>query len=237
MVGLLAGLLLILYFSQFNGGFGNQGDFGAFGDFIGGTLNPILGFITVVLLIWSLRKQAEALKVSQTELALTRQELAETKQEAALSRLAMEAQVKHLEKEAQRNELQSIIKTQFEIVEKLMTTSLNTRDCNFADVMNQTQEGAHWTPKFKEQFNSPNPSACQIVGRELEVQLLQLGALALEYTRISSSPLLALPYLVKARALVLGFRRFHQSISNEKLLRMLEEQIEHFQKTISSTDK
>ncbi|MBO2594440.1 hypothetical protein [Shewanella algae] len=94
--------ILNLYFTQFGWPLGNKGDFGAFGDYIGGTLNPILGFITVVLLIWSLRTQ-------QKELALTRQELADTKRETELSRKAMQAQVKHLEREAKLNELMRML--------------------------------------------------------------------------------------------------------------------------------
>ncbi|MBO2644706.1 hypothetical protein AYI74_10000 [Shewanella algae] len=94
--------ILNLYFTQFGWPLGNKEDFGAFGDYIGGTLNPILGFITVVLLIWSLRTQ-------QKELALTRQELADTKRETELSRKAMQAQVKHLEREAKLNELMRML--------------------------------------------------------------------------------------------------------------------------------
>ncbi|WP_345858713.1 hypothetical protein [Shewanella algae] len=101
---LFAVIFLTLYFVNFNGSFGNQGDFGTFGDFIGGTLNPILGFATVFLLVLSLRKQSKELTLSREELALTRQELSETKQEAALSRRAMEEQVNHLKQEAKLNE-------------------------------------------------------------------------------------------------------------------------------------
>lgn len=98
LLAVIAAFLLTLYFMNFNGGWGNQGDFGAFGDFLGGVLNPILGFATVGLLIWSL-------KLQMNELALSRQELAETKKETSLSRKAMEAQVEHLQKEAKLNEL------------------------------------------------------------------------------------------------------------------------------------
>ncbi|MCU8060024.1 hypothetical protein L5L91_04445 [Shewanella sp. SM55] len=98
LLAIVAAFLLTLYFINFNGSWGNQGDFGAFGDFLGGVLNPILGFATVGLLIWSL-------KLQMNELALSRQELAETKKETSLSRKAMEAQVEHLQKEAKLNEL------------------------------------------------------------------------------------------------------------------------------------
>ncbi|CQD42258.1 hypothetical protein [Yersinia mollaretii] len=76
----MATILIILvvwyiYFSQFNYwdspldlfktdkwmGFSNEkGDWGTFGDFVGGVLNPILTFITIVMLINSLKLQREA---------------------------------------------------------------------------------------------------------------------------------------------------------------------------------
>ncbi|MBO2699830.1 hypothetical protein [Shewanella algae] len=94
---LFAVFFLLLYLINFNDGFGNQEDFGTFGDFLGGTLNPVLGFVTIVLLVLSLKKQSQELAMSREELALTREELAKTKEETALSRRAMEAQVKHLD--------------------------------------------------------------------------------------------------------------------------------------------
>jgi len=115
-LAIFAACLLVPYFWNFHGAWGNQGDFGAFGDFFGGILNPILGFATVTLLIWSLNLQLnelslsrKELSLSRKELALTRQELAETKEETALSRRAMEAQVEHLQKEAKLNEITRLI--------------------------------------------------------------------------------------------------------------------------------
>ncbi|MGI2182429.1 hypothetical protein ACRN9F_09300 [Shewanella oncorhynchi] len=99
---IVALILLGIYFSNFNGHWGDQGDFGTFGDFFGGTLNPILGFATVGLLILSL-------KLQMNELALTRIELAKTKEETALSRQAMQDQVVHLQKEAKLNELMRLM--------------------------------------------------------------------------------------------------------------------------------
>ena len=109
LLSIVAACLLALYFMNFNGGWGNQGDFGAFGDFLGGVLNPILGFATVGLLIWSLKLQMNELALSRQELALTRQELSETKEETALSRKAIEEQVAHIQKEAKLNELMRLM--------------------------------------------------------------------------------------------------------------------------------
>ncbi|WP_258406283.1 hypothetical protein [Shewanella halotolerans] len=109
LLALLGACILALYFMNFSGSWGNQADFGAFGDYVGGVLNPVLGFATVGLLIWSLKMQRDELSLSRQELALTRQELAETKEETALSRQAMEAQVNHVKVEAELNELTRLL--------------------------------------------------------------------------------------------------------------------------------
>lgn len=105
--------ILILYFLNFNSGWGTQETFAQFGDFIGGTLNPILGFATVALLIWSIRLQMK-------ELRLTREELAATKEEAKKSREALDQQVLHLERESKLSELNRMISQQKKIYENLL---------------------------------------------------------------------------------------------------------------------
>ncbi|MGY6434471.1 hypothetical protein ACXIUX_22935 [Vibrio parahaemolyticus] len=63
--------ILTIYFSKFNGEMGDQAIFGAFGDFVGGTLNPILSFITILLLVYSLRFQIEELTYTRKEIEKT----------------------------------------------------------------------------------------------------------------------------------------------------------------------
>ncbi|MDT3319258.1 hypothetical protein Q4Q52_05685 [Shewanella sp. SP1S2-4] len=94
-VALLALLLIGLYFLNFHSGVPDQEKFGQFGDYLGGVLNPILGFATVILLVHSL-------KIQSKELSLTRDELARSSD-------AMQRQVNHLEQEAKLNELMRVI--------------------------------------------------------------------------------------------------------------------------------
>jgi len=61
----------IIQFGDF-GNFGNQEKFGLFGDYIGGLTNPILTFLTVVLLIWSVQIQVKELNATREELEETR---------------------------------------------------------------------------------------------------------------------------------------------------------------------
>jgi hypothetical protein len=76
-LGLFCAILLGIYFINSNSnffknlGFGGNSDFGAFGDFVGGALNPILGFATVLLLIKSIHFQIEELRFTRKELAKT----------------------------------------------------------------------------------------------------------------------------------------------------------------------
>ncbi len=69
------GLLVLLYFWQFGsqGLSPDQGHWGQFGDYLGGTLNPLLGFTSVVLLALTLSEQ--------------RKMLAETRRQAVLEEL------------------------------------------------------------------------------------------------------------------------------------------------------
>lgn len=74
-------LALALYFYTFGSfGFGNQEAFALFGDFMGGLLNPILGFATILILLRSLWLQNEEMKATRKELEYTRNEMAATRQ-------------------------------------------------------------------------------------------------------------------------------------------------------------
>lgn len=61
---------LVFYFGNFNNGLSNdQSVWGAFGDFLGGILNPVLTFTTVYLLIRSLDAQRQTLGHSEQQLS------------------------------------------------------------------------------------------------------------------------------------------------------------------------
>jgi hypothetical protein len=47
---LVYGILLYKYFSHFNSGYSYEnGDWGTFGDFLGGSLSPLIGIISIIL--------------------------------------------------------------------------------------------------------------------------------------------------------------------------------------------
>ncbi|WP_440874954.1 hypothetical protein [Thalassotalea sp. PLHSN55] len=54
-------------------GLGSNADFGAFGDYLGGLLNPILGFLTVLLLVYSISFQLQELKRMNNQITETKE--------------------------------------------------------------------------------------------------------------------------------------------------------------------
>ncbi len=101
-----------IYFYIFDGNVSDkQNVWGVFGDYIGGTLNPILSFLALIALLFTIAIQTKQLYLSRKELELTKIELAKTAD-------AAQRQAKHLEKESRRSDI-------YRIIEKL-STRINT---------------------------------------------------------------------------------------------------------------
>jgi uncharacterized membrane protein len=88
-----------MYFFNFHGPISSsQGDWGTFGDFVGGILNPIFGFLSFVAVLITIILQNSEMVLTRQELELTRKEMersvsAQEKSESAL-RLQAETQIK-----------------------------------------------------------------------------------------------------------------------------------------------
>src|SRR6185369_1272820 len=72
IIGVLFFLFTILsYVNYFNGGIEpDTGTWGEFGDFIGGTVNPIFGFLTFIGVLWTISltyKELHSQKAQQTK--------------------------------------------------------------------------------------------------------------------------------------------------------------------------
>lgn len=81
----LFGFVLSLYLMEFNNGFSNENsDWGTFGDFLGGTLNPIFGFLSLIALLLTIVLQSKELE--STRIELERSASAQEKTEAALNK-------------------------------------------------------------------------------------------------------------------------------------------------------
>lgn len=96
---------------------GDTGVWGQFGDFAGGTLNPIFGFLTVMLLVLSIRVQKE--------------ELEETRKELANSSAALELQAKIAKEEKDFNamvQLSNFYQRNSDEIDKILMAVGNQQD-------------------------------------------------------------------------------------------------------------
>jgi len=85
-----AAFLVWLYGSHFGWELSpKQETWGQFGDYVGGLLNPLVGFFTVALLLLSLHLQNQLLKGTREQLAVSRQELELTRKEMEKSAEAL----------------------------------------------------------------------------------------------------------------------------------------------------
>lgn len=91
-----------LYFIQFSSGSlsTDQAVWGQFGDFVGGTANPILAFLTLSALVLTIILQSKQLSISSRELELSRRELELTREELSRSAHAQELSEKALRAQA-----------------------------------------------------------------------------------------------------------------------------------------
>ena len=81
----------VFYFINFSEGLSNDHErWGTFGDFIGGTLNPILSFLALIALLLTVVLQSRQAEISKNELELSRKEMEATRQELARSAVAQE---------------------------------------------------------------------------------------------------------------------------------------------------
>lgn len=83
--------------------------FGQFGDFIGGTLNPILAFLSFMALLYTIKIQTDELKLSREELEATRKELEG-------SRIAQQEQSESLKLQNEATKLQMFENTFYNLL-------------------------------------------------------------------------------------------------------------------------
>jgi len=92
--------VIIIYRYNFQGDFSvTQGDWGSFGDFVGGTLNPLFSLFALLALLITIRLQNDALRMSQKALEVNQHELSLSREEMALTRLELEGSKEALNKQ------------------------------------------------------------------------------------------------------------------------------------------
>jgi hypothetical protein len=108
-------VLVLAFYIYPRGGYSigtNPAFWGAFGDYVGGILNPIFGFITLLGLVITVGLQKQILDVQK-------QELAETKNELAKSAIALEIQNKTMLTQSFENIFFQMLSKQTNLLDKL----------------------------------------------------------------------------------------------------------------------
>ncbi|WP_323665891.1 putative phage abortive infection protein [Aliarcobacter butzleri] len=112
-------ILVITYFIFiFNLSDEQKGNWGTFGDFIGGTLNPIFALFSLFAIIYTIKIQTKELELSREELEATRKELEG-------SRIAQQEQSESLKLQNQATKLQMFENTFFKLFD-LFNLTKNT---------------------------------------------------------------------------------------------------------------
>lgn len=106
---LFIGLLVIYYFNIFPLDATEKGTWGTFGDFIGGTLNPLFALFSLFAIIYTIKIQTEELELSREELEATRKELEG-------SRIAQQEQSESLKLQNQATKVQIFENTFFQLL-------------------------------------------------------------------------------------------------------------------------
>lgn len=136
--------------------------FGQFGDFIGGTLNPILAFLSFMALLYTIKIQTDELKLSREELEATRKELEG-------SRIAQQEQSESLKLQNEATKLQIFENTFFKLIE---IYSLEVSNLN-ANMYIKHQYFMINELKFNYKTELENLSVGNIIGKSVVVNLLK----------------------------------------------------------------
>jgi hypothetical protein len=100
---------LCVYFYNFKNGLSTESsNWGTFGDFMGGTLNPIFALFSLFAIIYTIKIQTQELEFSREELEATRSELKE-------SRIAQQEQSESLKLQNEATKLQIFENTFFQL--------------------------------------------------------------------------------------------------------------------------
>lgn len=117
-------VVLVIYFYHFHGKPGDAEQFAFFGDFLGGALNPTLTFLTVFLLIWSIRVQMHELELTRNEMEMTRDELKNSSEALNSSQQAQNLSYQLQLKEVKRKQLSESLSEQYRLLDEIWDKNL-----------------------------------------------------------------------------------------------------------------
>lgn len=127
--GIGAAVLLavnLLYVARFWGApLGGPEAYGVFGDFMGGVANPILGFLTILLLVKSLSIQQQTLQSTEQEMKLSREALDLSRQEMERGNDVYQKQLIMQQRYNLRSQLEDHFNRCLQLHEDLFNTSVS----------------------------------------------------------------------------------------------------------------
>lgn len=112
-------------------------DWGVFGDFIGGTLNPLLAFFSFMLLLLNLKLQREQLDNAEEQLELNRKELELTRIELAKAAEAQVNSAKVMHEQLKTQDLQQFENLFFTLISQLQNTFEHLEDRGVIQVVHE----------------------------------------------------------------------------------------------------
>lgn len=111
-------IIILFYFSKFDGDLSIEHEkWGTFGDFVGGSLNPLLSFLALISLLLTIILQTHELKATREELELSRE--AQQKSEVSLKE-----QAETLEKQLEQAKKASNAEYFFRAVDRMQDESI-----------------------------------------------------------------------------------------------------------------
>lgn len=114
----MAAIVVSSYFIKFNSGLGNEvNSWGVFGDFIGGTLNPVFGFMGLLAILYTLQIQVK-------EMSLTREQLEKSAEALEQSKNIAQEELKQIEKEERKNDISRVVKDFYSEIDGLLSAEV-----------------------------------------------------------------------------------------------------------------
>ncbi len=129
---IFSGIAIIFYWQHFGYAPSNITKditkWGATGDFFGGVLNPIFGFLGLFALLLTLLQTEKALRQNEKILKLTQEELLNSQEELKRSADAAEKQLYHFKQESKKDELQRIIAIVSDEIKQVLNSKVTSEE-------------------------------------------------------------------------------------------------------------
>ncbi|QYJ23420.1 putative phage abortive infection protein [Achromobacter sp. ES-001] len=167
---IVAAIAYFTYRSKFDGALSaKHDDWGQLGDFFGGLLNPVVGVVTLILLLRTLMSQQDAIWMQSEELALQRRELKLQREETTKSTAALDAQHKAIVQQNMEQSLFTWLNSYKALVREFSAPKKTERGTALLEKIVETfSDTIAFDQNFTRGFNwpwllNPGPGAIQLV--------------------------------------------------------------------------